>query len=181
LWLQCCLSLCLGLSFAASARADAPASGPRLGGHLGIALPIATIAQKTTVIGGDFVNQGITPGITLKLDDRWAVDFEFIAFNAWRSGHTTTTLVVDPGVVYRFDALSVGTRVATEVGAPRNVAIVPIFVKPFKISDVLAYFVELDLPLFFRDDGSQMKPSLTVQFQTGFGFWGAAAGAMRMR
>ena len=31
-------------------------------------------------------------------------------------------------------------------------------------------FVELDLPMFLRDNGDTMKPSLTVLFQSGFGF-----------
>jgi hypothetical protein len=125
---------------------------------------------ETALIGDDFVNVGITPGLTVKLDEHWSVDFEFIAFNQWKGGTTQTTFVVDPGVVYAFDGIAAGLRVATEVGAARNIGIVPILVKPFAIGEQLSYFLELDLPVFFRDDGNSMQPSLTVLFQSGFAF-----------
>jgi len=54
---------------------------PAVGGHFGMALPIATFGTSTTVLGSDFVTLGLTPGITVHLDDDWAVDFEFIALN----------------------------------------------------------------------------------------------------
>src|SRR4051794_21681695 len=56
-------------------------SYPAIGGHLGLAVPIVTFGSKTTTIGSDFATIGITPGITVHLDEKWAVDFEFIAFN----------------------------------------------------------------------------------------------------
>ena len=157
----------------ASARAEAEPEGTtrRLGGHLGFALPLLTIGSpENTFIGQDFVNVGITPGITVHLNDRWSVDFEFIAFNQWKNGTSATTFVVDPGVVYSFGPFSAGLRVATEVGAPRTIGLVPIIVKPFAIGKGLSYFVELDLPMFLRDNGSEMKPSLTMLFQSGLGF-----------
>ena len=162
----------VGLFAAAQhARAeDAPVSRT-VGGHVGAALPILTIASPdNTFIGQDFVTVGVTPGITVHLDEHWSVDFEFIAFNKWMNGTTLTTFVVDPGVVYSFGSVSAGLRVATEVGAPRNIALVPILVKPFALGKGISYFVELDLPMFLRDNGDAMKPSLTVLFQTGFGF-----------
>lgn len=162
------LVLCLGVLMAGQAHAQE--RSPRVGGHVGFALPILTIADETTVIGSDFVNVGITPGITVKLNERWSIDFEFIAFNQWKNGTTVTTFVVDPGVVYSFDHFSAGLRVATEVGAARNIGVVPIIVKAFPIHELVSYFIELDLPVFFRDDGSSMQPSLTVLFQSGFGF-----------
>src|SRR5689334_13399000 len=107
------LGLSLGLMSPSGALAeDAPVTRT-VGGHLGFALPILTIASSdTTVIGADFVNVGITPGITVHLDEHWSVDFEFIAFNKWKSGTSTTTFVVDPGVVYSFGSLAAGLRVA---------------------------------------------------------------------
>ncbi len=163
----------MALAVHASARADSESEGAtrRVGGHLGFALPVLTIGSpENTFIGQDFVNVGITPGITVRLNDRWSIDFEFIAFNQWKGGTTATTFVVDPGVVYSFGPLSAGLRVATEVGAPRNIGLVPIIVKPFALGKGLAYFIELDLPFFMRDNGSEMKPSLTVLFQSGLGF-----------
>ncbi|MFT3922224.1 MAG: hypothetical protein QM778_06795 [Myxococcales bacterium] len=156
----------------ASARAqEAPAPTRSVGGHLGFALPILTVASpENTLIGRDFVTVGITPGITVHLDEHWSVDFEFIAFNKWKNGTTATTFIVDPGVVYSFGSLAAGLRVATEVGAARNIGLVPIIVKPFALGNGVSYFVELDLPMFLRDNGTEMKPSLTVLFQSGFGF-----------
>lgn len=153
-----------------TANAQDPTVTTKVGGHLGLALPLLTIGSDLTVIGDDFVNVGVTPGITVKLNDRWAVDFEFIAFNAWKGGTTAATFVVDPGVVYAFDSVVAGLRVATEIGAARNIGLVPIIVKPFEIREGLSYFLELDLPLFLRDDGEDMKPSLTVLLQSGFAF-----------
>jgi hypothetical protein len=143
---------------------------PALGGHLGFALPIATFGKDTTTIGSDFTTIGITPGITVHLDEKWAVDFEFIAFNELKNTPAATTFIVDPGVIRKFDGFVLGGRVATQVGAPSNVGLVPIFVLPFKISDKAVYFVELDVPLFLRDDGAKMRGSATILFQSGFGF-----------
>lgn len=135
-----------------------------------MALPIATLARNNKVIGDDFVTVGLTPGITVHLDDRWAIDFEFIAFNELKNTPAATTYVVDPGVLYKFDGFVAGLRVATQVGAPTNGGIVPIFVLPFKVSERLSWFVEGDVPLFLRDDGDKMRPSATFLFQSGVGF-----------
>lgn len=144
---------------------------PAPGAHLGMALPILTIgAAETTTIGSDFVNVGLTPGLTLHLDEKWALDFEFIAFNDLKSQGARTTFVVDPGILRKFDGFVAGLRVATQVGAPTNAGVVPIFVLPFKLSDRSVYFVELDIPLFVRDNGKKPEGSATVLFQTGFGF-----------
>lgn len=154
------------------ASGDARAEGPypRVGGHVGMAVPVLTLAKNSTVIGADFVAIGLTPGITVHLDDRWAVDFEFIAFNELKNTPAATTFVVDPGIVRKFDGFSAGLRVATQVGAPTNVGVVPIVVVPFKVSEHLSYFVEGDLPLFLRDSGTSMQPSATLLLQTGVSF-----------
>jgi hypothetical protein len=163
-------------SLASSAHAQAitpppsPAFDP-VGGHLGIAIPIVTLASpRTTVIGSDFVTIGLVPGISVNLDEHWAIDFEFIALNELKQTPAATTFVVDPGVVRHFDALAVGLRVATQVGALTNVGLVPIVVIPFKLSRQFSYFVEGDIPLFLRDDGTKLQPSASFQFQTGVGF-----------
>lgn len=166
------MGIALAMLATSSAQADSSASTRRVGGHLGFALPILTLSKDpdTTLIGRDFINVGVTPGITVHLSDRWSVDFEFIAFNSWNSGTQKATFVVDPGVVYAFDHFSAGLRVATEIGAARNIGLVPIIVKGFDIGNGLSYFVELDLPVFMRDNGASMRPSLTVLFQSGIAF-----------
>lgn len=171
------------LTVAASAQAQeatagAPTTAPppstagtTVGGHLGVAVPIVTIGNpKTTAIGADFVTIGITPGISVNVDEHWTIDFEFIALNELKNTPAATTFVVDPGVVRHFDALAVGLRVATQIGALTNVGLVPIVVVPFKVSKQFAYFIEGDVPLFLRDDGTKMQPSASFLFQTGVGF-----------
>jgi hypothetical protein len=145
-------------------------SSPAIGGHLGMALPIVTFGSKTTAIGADFTTVGITPGVTIHLDAHWAIDFEFIAFNELKNTPAATTFVVDPGVLRKFDGFVAGLRVATQVGAPSNVGLVPIFVVPVKVSNRISWFVEVDVPLFLRDDGRKVQASATGLFQTGVGF-----------
>ncbi|MBX3233809.1 MAG: hypothetical protein KIT84_08920 [Labilithrix sp.] len=159
----------------ASAPASAPAVSagafPRVGGHLGFAVPIVTIADPVTAIGADFVTIGLTPGLTVKLDERWSVDFEFIALNELKATPAATRWVVDPGVVYNAGPVSAGLRVATIVGAPTNIGLVPIVVLPVaKLGDKVTYYVEGDVPMFLRDAGTAMRPSIGFQFQSGFAF-----------
>ncbi len=154
----------------ASSEAHAEGAYPRVGGHVGMAVPVLTLAKNSTVIGADFVTVGLTPGITVHLDDRWAIDFEFIAFNEVKNTPALTTFIVDPGVVRKFDGFAAGLRVATQVGAPTNIGVVPIVVVPFKVSEQLSYFIEGDLPLFLRDSGTSMQPSATLLLQTGVSF-----------
>ncbi|MBX3211321.1 MAG: hypothetical protein KF850_04750 [Labilithrix sp.] len=142
-------------------------SSPRIGGHLGIAVPVLTMGDRFTAIGADFVSIGITPGVTVKLDERWSIDFEFIAMNELKRTPAATTFIVDPGVVYNAGAVSAGLRVATQVGAPTNVGLVPIVVLPFRLRDGLAAFIEGDVPMFLRDGGDGMQPSIGFQFQSG--------------
>jgi hypothetical protein len=110
--------------------------------------------------------------MTVHLDDKWAIDFEFIAFNQLKSpaSHGTTTLVVDPGIIRKFDGFNLGLRVAAKVGERINSALIPIFVLPFKVSKRSVYFVEVDLPTFLTDNGRKPELSSTFQIQTGFGF-----------
>lgn len=144
---------------------------PAVGGHLGMAIPIATLGGRRNVaIGEDFVTVGLTPGITVHLDEKWAIDFEFIAFNEFKNTPSATTFVVDPGIIRKFDGFVAGLRVATQVGAPTNSGIVPIIVVPFKIGKRAVYFVEADVPLFVRDAGDKALFSATFLFQTGVGF-----------
>jgi hypothetical protein len=144
---------------------------PALGGHLGMAIPIATLGGRRNVaIGEDVVTVGLTPGITVHLDEDWAIDFEFIAFNELKNTPAATTFIVDPGIIRKFDGFVAGLRVATQVGAPTNSALVPIIVVPFKIGKRAVYFVEGDLPLFVRDAGDKALFSATFFFQTGVGF-----------
>lgn len=172
------------------AKAAAP-DFPRVGGHFGLALPIVAFDNSgTSAIGRDFVQVGVTPGITVKLSSCWAVDFEFIAFSRWDRNppgtpdKSHTILVVDPGVVYNFGRFAAGLRLAVQIGqdVPLNFGIVPIIVLPFKLTPKLSYFLELDLPVFVFGQAATPATavaaatqdraigSLTILLQTGFAF-----------
>jgi hypothetical protein len=174
-FLSACVAATL-LSIAGFAHADetpppAPArTFPPVGGHLGFAIPIATVGGNNVLMGKDYFSAGLTPGITVHLDEKWAIDFEFIAFNEMKNTPSATTFVVDPGIIRKFDGFVAGLRVATQVGAPTNAAVVPIAVLPIKISERLVYFFELDLPMFLRDNGRKPEGTVTFLFQSGFGF-----------
>ncbi len=162
--------LCLLVwSCSTSALAADPSPWPRLGGHLGLALPVVSVGGGgASVFGKNHASVGLTPGVTFKLDEHWRIDFEFVALNDFKNGGATT-LVVDPGVLYSFGSFTAGLRVATQVGAPANFGVVPIAVLPFALTDKFTYFVELDLPLFFRD-ANGVQASVTAQLQTGVAF-----------
>lgn len=193
------LALSIGSSSAALADEAPPAKAaapefpgwPRVGGHFGLAISIAAFDNDgTTAIGRDFVQIGITPGITVKITERWAVDFEFIGFSRWdlnppgTPNKSHTIFVVDPGVVYNFGPVAGGLRLATQIGegVPLNFGIVPIVVVPFKVTKRLSYFLELDLPVFVMATpgvpataltaatDSRVIGSLTILLQTGFAF-----------
>ncbi len=170
---------------------ERPPSWPRIGGHFGLALSILTVDNDaTTVIGRDFAQVGVTPGITVKLTEHWNIDFEFIGFSRWDLNppgvpdKSHTIWVVDPGVVYSFGPVAAGLRLAVQIGegVPLNFGLVPIVVLPFKISKQLSYFLELDLPIFvFGEAGTPALAgvpataaraigSFNVLFQTGFAF-----------
>lgn len=179
------LLLTLALVTSAAHAEDSPpakAAGPewpRIGGHFGLAISLADFDNDGAhAIGRDFVQIGVTPGITVKIAEHWAVDFEFIGFSRWdlnprgTPNKSHTIFVVDPGVVYNFGPVAGGLRLATQIGegVPLNFGIVPIVVVPFKVTKRLSYFLELDLPVFVTADPTRTIGSLTILLQTGFAF-----------
>ena len=175
---------------AKAAVATAPV-WPQLGGHFGLAISIASFDNNgNTVIGRDYVQIGVTPGITLKLSAHWAIDFEFIGFSRWdlnppgRPDKSHTIFVVDPGVVYGFGPVAAGLRLAVQIGegVGLNFGLVPIVVVPFAVSKKVSYLLELDLPVFVTATAgvpataltqgveSRVIGSLTILLQTGFSF-----------
>jgi hypothetical protein len=157
--------------------AKAPAEPRKLGGHVGLGVPIVTLGTAgTSVIGRDFGVTGITAGINLALTPKWSIDFEFIALGDFKpstipgSPVSTTVFVLDPGVVYNAGFLFAGVRAAMRVPSPLGGAefgVIPIIGKAFKINEYVAYYIELDLPVFAHSTGDV---TFTTFFQTGFGF-----------
>jgi len=160
----------------AETPAEAPAKARKLGGHLGLGVPIVTVGTPgTSVIGRDFGVTGIVAGINLGLTPKWSIDFEFIALGDFKpsgvpGSPSTTVFVLDPGVVYNAGFLFAGVRAAMRVPSPLGGAefgLIPIIGKAFKINEYVAYYIELDLPIFAHSTG---HVTFTTFFQTGFGF-----------
>lgn len=154
-----------------------PLPWPRIGGHVGLAIPIFSVDNDgTTVIGRDFTQVGLSPGIAVKLDERWSLDLELIGYSRWQRNRDTpdvvrTLVLVDPGVVYSWGWFSTGVRLTVEVGdrQPLNYGIMPIVNKAFKFGKT-NWYVELDLPFFINATPARTTVSFSAQVQTGVSF-----------
>ena len=144
-----------------------------LGGHIGVAAPIAVVAHHSRVIFDDFVDLGLSSGVTARLDPCWAFDVELVVYDALKSKRGPSRLVVEPGVLRTWGTFSAGLRAAATVGEPslNNFGLVPVLNQRFKFCDhqPLGWFVELDLPVFVND-GANNRVSFNPQVQTGASF-----------
>ena len=160
------------VSLAADEAAPAARPSTTVGGHVGLAVPLVTFADPITGIGADYTLIGLAPGVTVKLDEHWSIDFEMVAYSDFWGSTTDGTgslssLVVDPGVIYNWGFMATGLRTAVHVGKTQNWGFIPIINKGFPIGNSgLAAFVELDFPIFFNEAGA----SLTIQPQAGIAF-----------
>ncbi len=147
---------------------------PWVGGHVNFALPLVEFrpgpGRSVLAIGRDFGTLGLAPGITVHLNHRWAVDFEFVAYSDWKND--ITSVVFDPGVWYKFDKITLGLRTAVHIGQPPNWGLIPILIKGWPVG-LVNLFVEFDLPMFVTDrdrEGGVTTFSLTFQPQFGVSF-----------
>jgi hypothetical protein len=166
----------------AAARADEPAPSanlhPDVGGHVGIATTLVTLgSEKTTTISDQFT-LAFPIGIGFKLTDKVALDFETVVGDPI-SPKGTTSLTVDPGVVYDMGSVAIGLRVAWAIQANTNFGLIPLVHKG--IADVghgATWFVEAAFPTFISSGttgtGAAIQDKTTfafnVVFHTGIGF-----------
>jgi hypothetical protein len=153
----------------ATLPAGALAQGAQVGGHIGIAVPLVTVtSDDTTNIADNTVI--VNPiGVTVKLTDRVAVDFETQVVSPV-DPRGDTSFVVAPGVIYNAGAAALGLRVAAAIGAPANVGVIPLINKG--IADLgggATWFIEAAFPTFLHSDPD---PDVTfdVVLHTGIGF-----------
>jgi hypothetical protein len=162
-WRLLAVALVVGL-----APAGAPAQEARVGGHIGLATPLATVTSDgDTDISETFVL--VAPiGVTVKLTDRFAIDFETQVHNPI-DPRGTTGFVVAPGAVYNLGPFALGLRVASAIGAPANVGVIPLINRGLFPIGKATWFIEAAFPVFFR---SNPDPDTTfdVVIHTGFGF-----------
>ena len=152
----------------AFAPAGALAQGTRVGGHIGLATPLITMtSDEDTDISETFVL--VAPfGVTVKLSDRVAIDFETLVVNPI-DPRGNTRLVVAPGAIYNAGPFALGLRVASAIGAPANVGAIPLINRGlFPVGDG-TWFVEAAFPVFLHSDPD---PDVTfdVVLHTGIAF-----------
>jgi hypothetical protein len=187
------LTCCFFMGFTAvlavlapAARADEPVPSPGpsanlhpdIGGHIGIATTLVTLgSEKTTTISDQFT-LAFPIGIGFKLTDKVALDFETVVGDPV-SPKGTTSLTVDPGLVYDMGSVVIGLRVAWAIQANTNFGLIPLVHKG--VADVghgATWFVEAAFPTFISagttGTGAAAEDKTTFAFNvvvhTGIGF-----------
>ena len=159
----CGLSL-LVCAWAGEGRAD-DAPWPRLGGHVGAVLPLYMADASGSHGISDFVTIAIAAGVTVKLSDVVAVDFETVVGEPLVPKGGTTGLTVNPGLVFDLGPIALGLRLAYQVGAPPNIGAIPLVHKGLPLGPV-SWFIEADFPVFDEDG----QAAFTAALHTGVGF-----------
>lgn len=161
-----------------AARADEPTPHPGIGGHVGVATPLVTFSSdKTTSISDQFTL--LHPiGIGFKLSDKLAIDFETVLGNPIHP-RGSTSLLVDPGVVYNMGSVVIGLRLAWKVQSETNFGLIPLIHKGiFDLGGGATWYVEAAFPTFISAgfDATKTPPAdkttfeLNVVLHTGIGF-----------
>jgi hypothetical protein len=146
-----------------------PPTTPRsVGGHVGVAVPLVMINEDDTeTIGDNFVIANPI-GIGFKLSERLVLDLEMIVQNPVDPSGTTS-LVIDPGIVYNFGAFAAGLRVASAINQPSNFGVIPLINKGLMdLGGGATWFVEAAFPAFVRSEPPDF--TLDIVFHTGVGF-----------
>ena len=144
---------------------DPGAPWPRVGGHVGAVLPLFTADSSGSHAIGNFVTIAIASGVTVKLSDAVAVDFENVVGEPLKPKGGTTGITIDPGIIYDLGPVALGLRVAYDVGQPPNLGLIPLVHKGFAVGPA-AWFVEADFPVADRDGDA----SFTAAIHTGVSF-----------
>jgi hypothetical protein len=117
-------------------------------------------------------------GIGFKLGEKAAIDFETVVGDPI-SPRGTTSLVVDPGIVYDVGAAMIGLRVAWKIQSDTNFGLIPLIHKGIvDFGGGASWFVEAAFPMFVAasTDNTQTPPAdkatfeLNVVVHTGIGF-----------
>jgi hypothetical protein len=147
-----------------------PSSPTRVGGHIGLMVPLLDLDTGRQhfgqVVAADFIVLSLASGITVKLSESVAFDFETIVGNQLKP-KGGTDLTIDPGLLLAVGPVIVGARIAVKPIAPANIGGILLVNKSFPISRLLSFFVELDFPVTsVQDDGFHFD----VVLHTGMSF-----------
>jgi len=138
-----------------------------IGGHFGAVQPIITITEDDTNSGFDPYNLGFPIGITVRKNDKFAFDAEFVPFIKFADDASEVSeFIVHPGLLWGVgDKLTFGTRIAYELFSFRY-GITPLLNKGFTIGETNV-FAEFVLPIRVgRDEGF----AVTAGLHLGVGF-----------
>jgi len=150
-----------------------PAASRPIGAHVGVATPLVTVSKSTTTIGDQFTV--LNPiGLGFKLTEQLAIDFEFVIGTPVRPITGTTSIVVDPGLIYNWGAFATGLRVAWAVSQTSNIGLIPLLNVPIVHGSAATWFVEAAFPTFLRHvdaaNTTDGKVAFNAVFHTGVGF-----------
>jgi hypothetical protein len=145
----------------------------QIGAHVGVATPFLTVSKSTTTIGDQFTV--LNPiGLGFKLTPELAVDFEFVIGTPVRPISGTTSIVVDPGVIYNWGPVATGLRIAWAVQQSANIGLIPLVNLPLVKGESATWFVEAAFPTFLRHvdaaNTTDGKLAFNVVLHTGVGF-----------
>jgi hypothetical protein len=148
---------------------DEALGASRLTAHVGVGAPLVTLqASRTTSHVGSLKEDFtlVAPlGLGLLLTDHWTFDFEFQVSTGVRP-EGLTTAIVDPGMIYTWDRLAAGLRVAWQLNENQNVGLIPLMRVLVLRNERANWFVEVALPSFVQNKQITASASL----QTGVGF-----------
>jgi hypothetical protein len=153
----------------ATAPAGALSQGRTVGGHIGVATPLVTVTSDDNTDISDTFTLVVPVGVTVKLSDTLAVDFETQVATPLKPKGGTSTLVVAPGVVRNFGPFAAGLRVASAIGKPANIGLIPLINRGLAQVGDATWFIEAAFPTFLHRDPD---PDVTfdVVIHTGIGF-----------
>jgi len=144
----------------------APAkSGKGIGGHIGIAVPLLMVDHPTMNIGNQ-KNIANPIGVTVKLNDTVAIDFETVVATHINQGGKGTSLTVDPGIIYNSGPVALGLRVKWDIGGPPNIGVIPLINRGLVDFGAATWFIEAAFPTTYVNK----NVNFDVVFHTGLGF-----------
>jgi hypothetical protein len=148
-----------------AAAAHPQPAGDRIGGHLGVAFPLLMAEHPTKNIGDQF-NVAAPIGVTVKVADALAVDFEVVVATHIHQHSAPTGLTIDPGVVYNWGPVATGLRVKFDINSPPNIGVIPLINRGLVDLGGATWFIEAAFPTTYVND----KVNFDVVFHTGIGF-----------
>jgi len=157
-------SLLVLFSFTNSFEAQAQ---NQIGGHFGVVQPIVTFQDGDTNDHFDPHTIGFPMGITVRKNEKFAFDLEFVPLITSSPTNDAINLLIHPGLLWGIgDKLTFGARAAYELGGAGRYGFAPLLNKGFLVGE-LPVFAEFVLPVRM---GSDAGLSVTTAIHFGVGF-----------